>query len=436
MYLTTRFYAFAIVAILLLATGNYSAPFYTVGMAAVWLLLAATIADIAILYSRRGIVASRQLADRLSNGDDNDIRLRVESSCPFALRLTVIDETPFVFQRRDVDFLLRLKPREGKTIVYKLRPTQRGVYGFGRIRVFVRSALSLAERRYTCVESQDAKVYPSYLMLHKYELLAMNNRLTEMGVKRIRRAGNNTEFERIKEYVEGDNYRSLNWKASARRHQLMVNVYEDERSQQIVSIIDKGRPMQQAFQGMTLLDYAINASLMLSYVAVRKTDKAGLVCFADHTDTFVAPSRRHGQMERLLDALYSQQTRWSESDFGDMLATINKRLTKRSLLVVYTSFANTQAMTRQLPYLKQLNLRHKVLVVFFADNEMRDFVNSSPRSTEEYYQHVIVEKMLYEQRLIVSQLRQHGILSMLTTPQNLSVDVVNRYLELKERQAI
>ena len=175
---------------------------------------------------------------------------------------------------------------------------------------------------------------------------------------------------------------------------------------------------------------------MLSYVAVRKTDKAGLVCFADHTDTFVAPSRRHGQMERLLDALYSQQTRWSESDFGDMLATINKRLTKRSLLVVYTSFANTQAMTRQLPYLKQLNLRHKVLVVFFADNEMRDFVNSSPRSTEEYYQHVIVEKMLYEQRLIVSQLRQHGILSMLTTPQNLSVDVVNRYLELKERQAI
>ena len=436
MYLTTRFYVFAIVAILLLATGNYSAPFYTVGMAAVWLLLAATIADIAILYSRRGIVASRQLADRLSNGDDNDIRLRVESSYPFALRLTVIDETPFVFQRRDVDFLLRLKPREGKTIVYKLRPTQRGVYGFGRIRVFVRSALSLAERRYTCGESQDAKVYPSYLMLHKYELLAMNNRLTEMGVKRIRRAGNNTEFERIKEYVEGDNYRSLNWKASARRHQLMVNVYEDERSQQIVSVIDKGRPMQQAFQGMTLLDYAINASLMLSYVAVRKTDKAGLVCFADHTDTFVAPSRRHGQMERLLDALYSQQTRWSESDFGDMLATINKRLTKRSLLVVYTSFANTQTMTRQLPYLKQLNLRHKVLVVFFADNEMRDFVNSFPRSTEEYYQHVIVEKMLYEQRLIVSQLRQHGILSMLTTPQNLSVDVVNRYLELKERQAI
>ena len=436
MFLTNRFYAIAIVAIVAVAAGNYCPPLFGAGTALVWLLLAVTAVDIALLYSRRAITASRQLADRLSNGDDNEIRLRVESTSPLALRLTVIDEAPFVFQRRDTDFRLRLKPREGKTIVYRLRPTQRGVYGFGRIRVFARTLIGMAERRYTCGEAQDAKVYPSYLMLHKYEILAMNNRLTDMGVKRIRRAGNNTEFEQIKEYVEGDNYRSVNWKASARRHQLMVNVYEDERSQQIVSVVDKGRAMQQAFRGMTLLDYAINASLMLSYVAVRKADKAGLVCFADHTDTFVAPSRRHGQMERLLDALYSQQTKFGESDFGDLLATLNRRLAKRSLLVVYTSFSSLQAMERQLPYLKQLNARHRLLVVFFVDNDLREFMRGRPVTTEDYYQHVIVEKMLHEQRLIVSRLRQQGILGMLTTPQNLSVDVVNKYLEMKEQQAI
>ena len=187
---------------------------------------------------------------------------------------------------------------------------------------------------------------------------------------------------------------------------------------------------------MTLLDYAINASLMLSYVAVSKADKAGLVCFADHTDTFVAPSRRHGQMERLLNALYSQQTLFGESDFGDLLATLNRRLTKRSLLVVYTNFSSLQAMERQLPYLKQINARHRLLVVFFVDNELSGFMREKPVTTEDYYQHVIVEKMLHEQRLIVSRLRQQGILGMLTTPQNLSVDVVNRYLELKEQQAI
>ena len=436
MFLTTRFYVAFTIAIVLIATGNYFPPAYAAGKALAWLLLAATAADVALLYCRRRVTASRQMADRLSNGDDNDVRLRVESTSPLALRLTVIDEVPFVFQRRDINFRLRLKPREGKTIVYRLRPTRRGVYGFGRIRVFARTPIGLAERRYTCGEPCDTKVYPSYLMLHKYELLAMSNRLTDMGVKRIRRPSNSTEFEHIKEYVEGDNYRSVNWKASARRHQLMVNVYEDERSQQIVSVIDKGRAMQQTFRGMTLLDYAINASLMLSYVAVRKMDKAGLVCFADRTDTFVAPSRRHGQMERLLDTLYSQQTQWGESDFGELLATLNSRLAKRSLLVVYTSFSSMHAMERQLPYLKQLNMRHRLLVVFFVDNELSGFLRGTPVTTEDYYQHVIVEKMLHEQRLIVSRLRQHGILGMLTTPQNLSADVVNRYLEMKEQQAI
>ena len=436
MFLTNRFYIMAVVAAVLMAAGNYCPPLYTAGCAVAWLLLVATLADVALMYCRRTITAGRHMADRLSNGDDNEIRLRVESTCAWPLDISITDETPFVFQRRDVAFRLRLAPRECKTVVYTLRPTQRGVYGFGRIRVFATSPLRLVERRYTCGRAQDAKVYPSYLMLRQYELLAMNNRLADMGVKRIRRAGNNTEFEHIKEYVQGDNYRSINWKASARRCQLMVNVYEDERSQQIVSVIDKGRAMHQSFQGMTLLDYAINASLMLSYVAMRKADKAGLVCFANRTDTFLAPSRRHGQMERLLDALYAQDTRWGESCFDDLLATVNRRLTKRSLLVIYTSFDTQQAMERQLPYLQQLNRRHRVLVVFFTDNDKQQFLGTKAHTTEEYYQHVIVEKMVYEQHLIVSLLRRHGIQSLLTSPQHLSVDVVNRYLEMKALQAI
>ena len=121
-------------------------------------------------------------------------------------------------------------------------------------------------------------------MLRQYELLAISNRLTDLGIKRIRRVGHNTEFEQIKEYVKGDDYRTINWKASARRHQLMVNVYQDERSQQIFNVIDKGRVMQQAFRGMTLLDYAINASLVLSYVAMHKEDKAGIVTFNEKFD--------------------------------------------------------------------------------------------------------------------------------------------------------
>ena len=189
----------------------------------------------------------------------------MESSYSHPVSLEIIDEIPFIFQKRDVDFQVKLGANEGKTVTYHLRPTHRGVYSFGHIRVFVTGKIGFISRRYTCAESLDIKVYPSYLMLHQYELLAISDNLTELGIKRIRRVGHHTEFEQIKEYVKGDDYRTINWKASARRHGLMVNVYQDERSQQIYNVIDKGRVMQQAFRGMTLLDYAINASLVLSY---------------------------------------------------------------------------------------------------------------------------------------------------------------------------
>ena len=352
------------------------------------------------------------------------------------MRLTVIDEAPEVFQRRDIDYRVRLRAEAGRTVGYSLVPTQRGVYSFGHIRCFVRTAVGLVERRYTLGSAEDVKVYPSFLMLNRYELFAISDSLTEMGIKQIRRVGNNTEFEQIKDYVQGDDYRTVNWKASARRHQLMVNVYHDERSQQIFSVIDKGRVMQRSFRGMTLLDYSINAALVLSYVAMRREDKAGLITFADRLDTFVAPSRRTGQMQRLLESLYAQQTNFGETDFSSLCANVHKQVGKRSLLVVYTDFSGMTALRRQLAYLKLLSRWHRVLVVFFEDAEMKAYIRSPKQSTEDYYRHVIAEKFVYEKRMIVSTLRRQGIYSLLTTPESLSVDVINKYLEMKQRQIL
>ena len=273
-------------------------------------------------------------------------------------------------------------------------------------------------------------------MLHRYELLAISDNLTELGIKRIRRVGHHTEFEQIKEYVKGDDYRTINWKASARRHELMVNVYQDERSQQIYNVIDKGRVMQQAFRGMTLLDYAINASLVLSYVAMRKEDKAGLVTFNEHFDTFVHASRQPGQMKTLLENLYSQQTTFGETDFSSLCVHLNKHVNKRSLLVLYTNFSGISSLNRQLAYLQQLNRQHRLLVIFFEDTDLEEYIATPAKDTEGYYRHVIAEKFVFENRLTVSTLKQHGICSLLTTPENLSVDVINKYLEMKSRNQI
>jgi uncharacterized protein (DUF58 family) len=225
----------------------------------------------------------------------------------------------------------------------------------------------------------------------------------------------------------------------------MVDVYQEERSQQVFSVIDKGRMMQQTFLGMTLLDYAINASLVLSYVAVNKQDKAGLITFSDQFETFVQASRQQGQMQTLQEALYAEQTVFGETDYSALLAGLSRHVTRRSLLILYTSFTSMAALRRQLSYLRQLAMRHRLLVVFFEDEELRDFVQGtslhqspatlhpSPITTEQTYQRVIAEKFAYEQRLIVHTLRQYGIQSLLTTPQNLSVDVINKYLEIKSR---
>lgn len=436
LYLTRRIYIALIAVIFLLGSGYLYAPLFVVGQIALLVLAFCIMADGYMLYRVRGINASRSCADRFSNGDDNEVRILVESLYPYSVFLEIIDEIPFIFQKRDVSFRLRLNANESQTIIYTLRPTCRGVYTFGHIRVFVTGRAGLLSRRYTCGEEREVKVYPSFLMLRQYELLALSDNLTELGIKRMRRIGHHTEFEQIKEYVKGDDYRTINWKASARRHQLMVNVYQDERSQQIYSVIDKGRVMQRAFRGMTLLDYAINASLVLSYVALRKEDKAGLVTFAECFDSFIPASKQSGQMRALLESLYGQRTTFGETDFSALCVYLNKYVSRRSLLVLYTNFTDMNAMNRQLAYLKQLNRRHCLLVVFFEDAELKEYIASPAENIEECYRHVIAEKFAYERRLIVSTLRRNGIYSLLTTPERLSVDVINKYLEMKARQLL
>jgi uncharacterized protein (DUF58 family) len=432
-----RFYIALTFVVLLIGGGYLFAPLFTAGKIALALFGLATATDIVLLYSwRQGVKAHRICAERFSNGDDNKVRIHIENAYPYALKLSVIDEIPYIFQDRDVNFTLSLKTHEAKDIVYKLRPTHRGVYAFGLVRVFASSPIGLIARRYSCGSSMDIKVYPSFLMLHQYELLAISNNLTELGIKRIRRIGQHTEFEQIKEYTKGDDFRTINWKATARRHALMVNIYQDERSQRIYSVIDKGRVMQQAFKGMTLLDYSINASLMLSYVAMKKEDKAGLATFADRFDTFVPAAKEAGHLQVLLENLYSQQTSFGETDFSSLCVNLNKDLNQRSLLVIYTNFANLTSMKRQLPFLRQLSHRHKVLVVFFEDSDLNTYVDTPSTNTEAYFRHVIAEKYVHEKRLIVNTLRQYGIYSLLTTPDKLSIDVINRYLEMKAQQLI
>ena len=421
---------------LVMASGVLFEPLLTVGK---WLLMAlflVVVLDALVVYVRVRMAARRDCPTRFSLGDENELSIVVANRSPLSLAMEVVDELPFQFQKRDFSIKGKVEPNESKTFTYTLRPTERGVYAFGRVLLFVSTRLGMVQRRIITAEPFNVKVYPSYLMLRKYELMALSNNFSEMGIKRIRRAGNNTEFEQIRDYVQGDDYRTINWKASARRNHLMVNAYQDERSQQIFSVIDKGRLMQQAFNGMTLLDHSINAALVLSYVAINKQDKAGLITFADKFDTFVPADRKNTQMQLILESLYHQQTLFGESDYSMLCPNVNRLVGRRSFMMLYTNFTDFGSLERQLPYFKLLNTYHRLLVVFFEDVELNEFTRTPSESMEDTYQHVVAEKLIYERRLIANTLMQTGIYCLLTTPHKLSVDVINKYMEMKSRQLL
>lgn len=400
------------------------------------LLLLILIDGLLLYRTRNGLFARRQAPERLSNGDDNELGIYIENFYPFPVRIGVIDEIPFQFQKRDVWFETSLTSRQHKVLAYVLKPLKRGEYEFGLIRVFVQSPLGLLSRRYNFEESEVLPVYPSFLQMRQYELMAISNRLSELGVKKIRRLGNSMEFEQIKTYVPGDDYRNINWKASARHGTLMSNSYTDEKSQQVYCIIDKSRSMKMPFEGLSLLDYAINASLVLSNVALLKEDKAGLMTISEKVGAIVPAEKKPAHLNKILEVLYKEKTRYLETNMELLYATIRRVIKQRSMIVFFTNYESMPALQRHLLFLKRIAGFHLLMVVFFENTELKALSQQPAGNLEDIYIKTIAEKFAYDKKLMVKELTKHGILSLLTPPQNLTINTVNQYLELKARQKI
>jgi uncharacterized protein (DUF58 family) len=400
-------------------------------------LLVLIIIDLALLYrSEKTVFLRREVPDRLSNGDENEIKIYLENFYAFEISIGIIDEIPFQFQKRDIWFDTKLSPREQKTITYNLRPTKRGEYEFGISRLYVKSPLGLISRRFNIGADKMVPVYPSFLKLRQYELMAISNRLTDIGIKKMRRIGHSMEFDQVKNYVAGDDYRTVNWKATARKGDLMVNSYTDEKAQHIYCIIDKSRAMKMPFEGLSLLDYAINASLILSSVALVKQDKAGLITVAQKTGSIVPADRRPTQLNKIMEVLYKEKTRYLETDMEALYISVRATLKQRSLVVFFTNFESMSALERQLPFLKRIAKFHLLLVVFFENTTLKTLSEEPAKDVEGIYIKTIAEKFAFEKKLMIKELTKHGILSLLTTPQNLTVNVVNRYLAIKAKQQI
>ena len=399
----------------------------------IFVLLLTAVDGLILFQNKEGINAQRILPEKLSNGDENSVKVDIHNNYNFNINTKIIDEIPFQFQKRD--FLIKKNVESGNNsfFEYMLEPKERGEYSFGNLNIYVNSPIGLVSRRFTFQKDAKLPSYPSFIHLRKYELMALQNEFLLGGIKKIRKLGHTMEFEQIRDYVQGDDIRSINWKATSKSSKLMVNQFQDEKSQRIIMLIDKGRTMKMPFNGLSLLDYSINATMALSHIILKKGDRAGMMTFAKKTENKVASDNKSGQLKKISEALYNVQTDFFESDYGRLYQDMKFHLNQRSLVLLFTNFETLDGLNRQMKYLRGIAKNHLLVVVFFKNSGVHKLLNTNPENMQEIYDEIIAEKFEFEKKLIIQELRKYGIYSIYTLPENLNIDVINKYLEIKAR---
>lgn len=387
--------------------------------------------DIYVLFKRPIINIHRHSASVFSLGNQNKVTLTLENRANLRLKIKIIDEIPYQFNERDFSILLTVNEWQRESVSYYMMPNIRGEYAYGNIHVFIQTRLGFALKRETTQSERNIAVYPSVIQMKQQELAALKHPSFAQGDKVNRKSGRSYEFDQIKNYVDGDDTRNINWKATSRLNKIMVNHYEDEQSQQIYSIVDKSRVMKMPFNGLTLVDYAINSILAFSNIVLKKQDKAGIICFSKNVDTILKADRGGLHLNKILYALYKEKYDYSEANYEALYSSIRKTITNRSLIFLYTNFDSIYSLERNIKILRMINKYHALIVVFFENTELEAFTKSPALSVLEIYQKTIAKKNTLEKSQIIKELRRHGIHAIKSAPEHLSTKTINKYLELK-----
>ena len=367
--------------------------------------------------------------------------MTVRSRYPFAVRATVVDEVPVQFQARDAAAEVRVSARGEARTTYSLRPTERGDYAFGELLAYAAGPLGLVQRRFRRRAGGEAAVYPSIQQMQRYAFLATSDRLQEAGVRRVRRLGQTMEFDQVRAYVPGDDRRSVNWRATARRgatagaQSLYVNTYQEERAQPVVVALDMGRTMRSPFDGMTLVDHAVNAALVLLNTALLTDDHAGLVAFDQEVRTVLRPTRTPATLPTILDALYRLDPGFRDPSFEALYTALRQQVRQRSLVLLFTNIDTVAGLERQLPYLRQIARSHRLVVVLFENTGVREMLGTRSERLEDVYVKAVAEGLTVETREVARTLERNGIGALVTRPETVTADAVNRYLQIRARGA-
>ncbi len=433
MLLTFRGTLVLLLAAAPLMLGTWVPALQWAGLAYLLLCVGLLALDWRLAGSVRRFEAARQHDTKLSLGAENPIHLAVRNRDKRRAFFSIRDEPPHDFV---VDSPLaggEVDPQQEWRGVYHVRPRQRGNFAFGDLNLRWRGPLGLVIRQGRVPAAGPVKVYPNLLDVRRYDLLLRQNRLQELGLRHARLLGQGTEFERLREYQPDDDFRRVNWKATARHNRPMTVEYETERSQNVVAVLDTARMMQSPVAQIAKLDYVINAVLLLTYVATGKGDKVGLMTFADEVGLWLNARQGRGQFYRVLETLYAVKPQPVEPDYQRALTYLAAKQRKRALIVIFTDLSSGLSMQSLISHVSVLARRGLPLVVTISDPDLYSAARQTPRDSLSAYQRGAAVSLLDERQATLNTLQRRGILTLDVPANHLSIAVINRYLELKAR---
>lgn len=433
MYPTKRGILLLLLAAPIIALGTWAPALEWVALLYVLACLGLFAVDWRLAGSSHRFELARDHDTKLSLGAENPIHLSVRNRRRRAVDFTLRDEAPdaFVIETR---ILGGTAPARGFWRgTYHVRPLRRGDYTFGDLNLRWHGPLGFIIRQAKIEAGQPVKVYPNLLDIRRYDLLLRRNRLQELGLRHTRMFGEGTEFERLREYLPDDEFRRIDWKATARRHRPVTIEYQTERSQNVVAVLDIGRMMQSPVANMAKLDYVVNAALFLAYVATGKGDKIGLMTFADEVYQFIGPRQGRGQFYQLLERLYAVEAQPVEPDYCQALSYLALKQRKRALVVIFTDLSGGVSIESLVSHVSVLAKRSLPLVVTISDPDIYAAARQRPADSLGVYQRAAATQLLDERRVILDTLQRQGVLTLDVPANQLSIAVINRYLELKAR---
>ncbi len=404
-----------------------------VALIAFVIALFAALLDVRLSVKPAQIALSRTHDTLLSIGAQNRIELTVENTSPQMVRYILRDESPDEFQTSARLLHGVVAPYRTARHAYTLKPFRRGEYAFGGINLRYRGALGLIERQMKHSTTDAAIVYPDILELRKHTLTA---RGTEQQTDRRTRLRGGAEFERLREYTPDDEYRHIDWKATARVRNPIARQYQTERNQNIMLVYDLGRQMTSPHGELLKVDYAINSGVVLGWVGSQRGENIGLLTFNDAVRAYLPPRTGSGQYRRILDALYRAQPELVEPDYHAAVAYLGIRNPRRSLMIIFTDIADRTAAQTLLASVGSLQPRHLPMIVLLADPNLRRYADAEPRDEDALYRAAVAQRLLDERATLLKSLEARGVITLDVPAERLTVALLDRYLQIKARGAL